>query len=50
MGEAVAYLTGWQQGSNPMAYAIRAAYLWQNGEHYVYDSEQAPPMCWVLAP
>lgn len=50
MSEAIAYLAGWQQGSNPMAYAIRAAYIWQNGEQYTYDAEQAPPLCWVLAP
>ena len=28
LGEAIAYLAGWQGGSN-LAYAIRAAYLWQ---------------------
>ena len=46
--EAIAYLAGWQQGANPMAYAIRAAYLWQNGEDYVYDAAQEPPLCWML--
>ena len=50
MSEAIAYLAGWQQGSNPLSYAIRAAYLWQNGEAYHYISGEAPPMCWVLAP
>lgn len=50
MSEAVAYLAGWQQGSNPMNYAIRAAYLWQNGEQYAYDAGQVPSMCWILAP
>ncbi|OQC03963.1 MAG: hypothetical protein BWX80_02638 [Candidatus Hydrogenedentes bacterium ADurb.Bin101] len=50
LGEAIGYLTGWQQGTNPIGYAIRAAYLWQNGEHYVYDGGAAPPLCWVLAP
>jgi len=50
MSEAIAYLTGWQQGSNPMAYAIRAAYLWQNGEAYVYSGDSDPPLCWRLAP
>ncbi|HQN02217.1 MAG TPA: hypothetical protein PLL36_14145, partial [Candidatus Hydrogenedentes bacterium] len=49
LSEAIAYLAGWQGGSNPIAYAIRAAYLWQNGELYVYESENAPPTCWVLA-
>ncbi len=49
MGEAIAYLAGWQQGTNPMAYAIRAAYLWQNGEQYVYDAFQDAPLCWTLA-
>ena len=48
MSEAIAYLVGWQQGSNPIAYAIRAAYLWQNGEYYVYNPEKEPPLCWEL--
>ena len=48
IGEAIAYLAGWQQGANPIAYAIRAAYLWQNGEDYVYDAAQEPPLCWML--
>ncbi|HOC68545.1 MAG: The GLUG motif protein [Candidatus Hydrogenedentes bacterium ADurb.Bin101] len=50
LSEAIAYLTGWQAGSNPMAYAIRAAYLWQNGERYAYEPDEDPPVCWVLAP
>ncbi len=50
MSEAVAYLAGWQQGDNPMNYAIRAAYLWQRGEAYVYNSAEAPPLCWELLP
>ena len=50
MSEAIGYLAGWQQGSNPMDYAIRAAYLWQRGESYVYNSAEAPPLCWELAP
>ncbi len=50
LGEAIAYLAGWQQGSNPIAYAIRAAYLWQNGERYAYDPGASPPLCWILAP
>ncbi len=49
LGEAIAYLSGWQQGDNPIAYAIRAAYLWQNGEQYIFDGAAVPPMCWVLA-
>jgi len=48
LGEALTYLTDWQQGLNPIGYAIRASYLWQNGEYYTYDAEQAPPTCWVL--
>jgi len=48
IGEAIGYLAGWQQGSNPIAYAIRAVYLWQNGEDYTYNSEAAPPLCWIL--
>ena len=50
LSEAIAYLAGWQQGSNPIAYAIRAAYLWQNGEHYQYNAEETPPLCWELVP
>ena len=50
LSEAIAYLAGWQQGTNPIGYAIRAAYLWQSGEYYVYDDGVAPPLCWVLAP
>ncbi len=50
MSEAIAYLAGWQQGGNPMAYAIRAAYIWQKGEQYLYDGSAVPPMCWILAP
>ncbi|OQB38524.1 MAG: C protein alpha-antigen precursor [Candidatus Hydrogenedentes bacterium ADurb.Bin179] len=49
LSEAIAYLSGWQQGSNPLGYAIRAAYLWQNGELYAYDPSASAPMCWVLA-
>ncbi len=49
MSEAIAYLAGWQTGSNPMSMAIRAAYLWQNGEAYRYTSDGEPPLCWVLA-
>ena len=48
INEAISYLSGWQGGSNPIAYAIRAAYLWQNGEHYVYDSALSAPLCWTL--
>ena len=47
MSEAIAYCAGWQAGTNPIGYAIRAIYLWQNGEVYVYDGAQTPPMCWV---
>jgi len=47
MSEAISYLTGWQQGTNPMAYAIRAAYLWQVGEFYSYDPSLAVPLCWT---
>ena len=48
LSEAIGYLAGWQQGSNPMAYAVRAAYLWQNGEKYHFDDSLRPPVCWVL--
>lgn len=47
LGEAIAYLAGWQEGNNPIGYAIRGAYLWQHGERYTYDSGEAPPLCWV---
>ncbi len=50
MSEAIAYLAGWQGGSNPMSYAIRAAYLWQNGEVYHYDAGEDVPLCWALGP
>jgi len=49
MSEAIAYLAGWQQGGNPMEYAIRVAYLWQNGEGYIYNSGLSAPLCWELA-
>ena len=49
MNEAIAYLVGWQRGSNPMGHAIRAAYIWQNGEYYTYAPGE-PPLCWVLNP
>jgi len=48
ISEAIAYLAGWQQGSNPIGYAIRAAFLWQNGEEYHYDAGESAPLCWVL--
>ncbi len=47
MSETISYLAGWQQGTNPMAYAIRAAYLWQVGEFYSYDPALAVPLCWT---
>ncbi|OQB35569.1 MAG: The GLUG motif protein [Candidatus Hydrogenedentes bacterium ADurb.Bin179] len=50
LGEAIKYLSGWQLGANPIAYAIRAAYLWQEGERYFFVSEASPPLCWDLAP
>jgi len=48
MAEAIGYLTGWQQGINPIDYAIRAVYLWQGGEKYRYDPGATCPLCWVL--
>ncbi len=48
MAEAIGYIYGWQLGSNPMDYAVRAAYLWQKGEYYTYDSGPEPPLCWVI--
>lgn len=45
ISEAVYYISGWQQGIEPMAYAIRAAYLWQAGEYYRYV-DTAAPRCW----
>ena len=32
-----------------MAFAIRAAYLWQKGEYYSYDPLLPPPLCWIPA-
>lgn len=49
LGEVIAYLSGWQQGANPMNYAIRGAFIWQNGEQYTYNADLAPPVCWVLS-
>ena len=46
LSEAIGYAAGWQQGVNPLAYAIRALYLWQNGEAY-HREAGAEPMCWV---
>ncbi|HOH29353.1 MAG TPA: SUMF1/EgtB/PvdO family nonheme iron enzyme [Candidatus Hydrogenedentes bacterium] len=48
MSEAIGYLSGWQQGDSPMDYAIRAVYLWQNGEYYSCHATLDPPMCWML--
>lgn len=48
LSETIAYLAGWQQGANPIGHAIRAAYLWQNGEYYSYDPTETPPLCWIL--
>jgi len=47
MSEAISYLSGWQQGTNPMTHAIRAVYLWQVGEYYRYDPEETDPLCWT---
>jgi len=49
MDEAIQYMSGWQSGSNPMSYAIRAAYLWQVGEHYLYRPGPIPT-CWESRP
>lgn len=48
MNEVIPYIGGWQQGDNPMAYAIRGASLWQNGEYYAFNSDLSCPLCWVL--
>jgi len=55
MSEAISYLAAWQRGDSwplppspvTMSYAIRAAYLWQNGGTYSRQSGTAEPMCWV---
>jgi len=47
MGEAIAYLAGWQRGEYPMNYAIRAAYLWQKGPQYERRAGDEP-MCWEV--
>ncbi len=49
ISEAIGYLSGWQQGTNPIGYAIRGAFLWQNGEAYTYNGSLDPPLCWELA-
>ena len=49
MDEMVPYIGGWQQGDNPIDYAIRGASIWQSGEYYDYDPHQQCPLCWVLA-
>ena len=50
MREAIGYISGWQRDENLMDYAMRAAYLWQRGEEYVYvpDGPECPE-CWELA-
>ena len=48
MSEVIPYLAGWQNGSHPMSYAMRAAYIWQKGEYYRYDPSAAQALCWVL--
>lgn len=48
MEEIIPYIGGWQQGTNPMAYAIRGVSLWQNGEYYAFNGELSCPLCWVL--
>jgi len=50
MNEAILSLMAWQQGQNTLANAIRAAFIWQNGECYTYNSSITPPLCWELAP
>ncbi len=45
--ETITYLVGWQQGRNPMGYAIRAVYLWQHGEEYERIDGVDEPTCWV---
>jgi len=47
MSETISYLAGWQQGTNPMPYAIRAVYIWQVGEFYSFDSSLEAPLCWT---
>lgn len=48
MDEIIPYVGGWQQGTNPMAYAIRGVSLWQNGEYYAFNGDLSCPLCWVL--
>ena len=48
MGEAIVYIGDWQLGSNPMANAIRAATIWQNGEYYTVDYAEECPLCWSI--
>lgn len=50
ISEAIGYLNGWQQGANPIALAIRAAYIWQNGEYYNLDCTLTTPLSWYVTP
>ncbi len=45
MSEAVAGIADWQYGESLMSFAIRAAYLWQRGEYYIYTGG-GQPLCW----
>jgi uncharacterized repeat protein (TIGR02543 family) len=49
MDEAIAYLSGWQLGTNPMNYAIRGAYLWQRGPAYQNNMTAVEPMNWEVS-
>ena len=49
MSEAIGYAAGWQQGMNPMAYAIRALYIRQKGPCYHREASVSEPMCWEVA-
>ncbi len=46
ISEAISYLSGWQQGANPISLAIRAAFIWQNGEDYTINCALTEPLCW----
>lgn len=48
MNEAISYVYGWQLGTNDIDFAIRVAFLWQNGEFYRYEPAiTSCPNCWV---
>jgi len=46
-GEAMDYVEGWQQRDLPLAFAMRALFLWQSGGLYAVNPSAEPPACWA---